>query len=961
VTRRTKGWAFVAAAVVAAATAVGVPASTPKVAAAPADEIVAVVVDGVGNGHGRGLSQWGAYGRAVNAGQTWQQIIATYYGGTTLGGAANETIGVRLLALDGASTTGVFVPSGIVTWNGSQWASLKAVEEAPGIYDVYGSPSVACPDDPVSWTALGEANVVTFTGGDATPAGSIGVCRPDGSVVHYRGAIRVQDDSEGNNRTVNDVAIEDYLNGVVPREVSASWGLAGGGSGMHALRAQAVAARSYALAQNRYSYAKTCDSSSCQVYGGAARRSSATDAAPEVLESNLTNQAIAETAGVILVKDGPVVSAEFSASNGPRTAGGAFPAVDDPWDDVPANPLHRWTRVLDAGAVASKFGLGTLTAAWTEPDPSTSWEGAWDNRVRLVGTSSSTTVSALDFRSQYGLPSHGISVRVVTRGMISPQDFAFIGDSVGASITGSDEAELPALLDGIFATARYDAVSSRCTVGNCTAAPDGLGVAGSLEQGTELVIVELGYNDPSANYGTKIDQVMTALRAKGVQRVGWVNVSTRKSATFANVNNALSTARQRWPELVVLDWNAASSGAQRDRWFTDGVHLTNTGQSEFALWLRSQVLSLATAGPGKLPGGEFLRVPVRGVGDVPPSGVTAVALNVTAVDPSAWGFFTVWPCGSPMPPNASHVNFINAGAVEPNSVLAPVDGTGEVCVWTYASSHVLVDVNGWFTSGFQGQNPNRIVDTRSGQGAPAGKLGAKQVMRVRVAGAAGMPGGATAVALNVTAVEPTGWGYFTVWPCGSPMPNASHVNFVSVGAVEPNSVLMPIDATGEICVWTYASSHVLVDVNGWFTSGFQGQAPVRIVDTREGMGAPRAKLAAGQVLRVPVSGVANVPGSGVTAVAVNVTAAETAGWGFFTVWPCDSPMPNNASHVNFVRAGAVEPNSVLMPVDGSGAICIWTFADAHVLVDVNGWFTSGFEGRAPERFVDTRSGQFGPL
>jgi hypothetical protein len=162
-------------------------------------------------------------------------------------------------------------------------------------------------------------------------------------------------------------------------------------------------------------------------------------------------------------------------------------------------------------------------------------------------------------------------------------------------------------------------------------------------------------------------------------------------------------------------------------------------------------------------------------------------------------------------------------------------------------------------------------------------------------------------------------------------------------------------------VWTYASSHVLVDVNGWFTSGFQGQAPVRIVDTREGMGAPRAKLAAGQVLRVPVSGVANVPGSGVTAVAVNVTAVETAGWGFFTVWPCDSPMPNNASHVNFVRAGAVEPNSVLMPVDGSGAICIWTFADAHVLVDVNGWFTSGFEGRAPERFVDTRSGQFGPL
>jgi hypothetical protein len=96
-------------------------------------------------------------------------------------------------------------------------------------------------------------------------------------------------------------------------------------------------------------------------------------------------------------------------------------------------------------------------------------------------------------------------------------------------------------------------------------------------------------------------------------------------------------------------------------------------------------------------------------------------------------------------------------------------------------------------------------------------------------------------------------------------------------------------------------------------------------------------------------------------VALNVTAVDPAGWGFFTVWPCGSPQPPDASHVNFTAPGAVEPNSVLVPLDSTGRICIWTFADAHVLVDVNGWFVDGFDGTNPRRFVDTRSGQFGPL
>ena len=130
--------------------------------------------------------------------------------------------------------------------------------------------------------------------------------------------------TQGENRTVNVVPLDRYVQGVVPREMPAAWGGDGGGTGLHALRAQAVAARSYGLAQNRYSYAKTCDTQSCQVYGGAGYRAAvnAEDGGPTPIvgnESPFSNQATTDTAGVVLVAGGAVVSAMYSASSGGYT------------------------------------------------------------------------------------------------------------------------------------------------------------------------------------------------------------------------------------------------------------------------------------------------------------------------------------------------------------------------------------------------------------------------------------------------------------------------------------------------------------------------------------------------------------------------------------------------------------------------------------------------------------------
>jgi hypothetical protein len=386
-----------------------------------------VVVDGTGNGHGRGLSQWGAYGWSVYHGSTWQQILAHYYGGTVLGSTANSTIGVRLMTHDGAPFTGIISTIRAAMWNGGAYGGLQAEEIAPNRFRIWGSASPECPGSAVGWSVLsppeGVPGPITFTtSADSVTAAAgtlLGVCRPDGSVVHYRGSIRVLDDN-GANRTVNDVLIESYLRGVVPREVPSSWGNAGNGRGMNALRAQAVAARSFALTQSRYGYAKTCDTPSCQVYGGAAARAhaggpliAACESGNATRECANTNLAIAQTAGVVVRwPDGRMVSTEFSASNGPRTAGGAFPAVDDPADNVPGNPLHRWTRHVDSAAVAAHYGLGILQMATTERDPNSPYDGIWGNRLRLRGTARTVVVSALDFRNTFRLPSHGFVIRV---------------------------------------------------------------------------------------------------------------------------------------------------------------------------------------------------------------------------------------------------------------------------------------------------------------------------------------------------------------------------------------------------------------------------------------------------------------------------------------------------------------------------------------------------------------------
>jgi len=587
------------------------------------------LIYGRGFGHGRGLSQFGSYGWATVHGWSWQQILDFYYGGATGNVVApidnpNDIIRVWLSAM-GTYQTGVVadVQNAVFLEDpvpGRTWTSLVAREVSEKVYRVWGSTTRRCTlpsQDPVTvgFELIGDvadgASFTTQVGNDpaAAPTQVIGLCEPKSDRAHrvryYRGVIRAVNNSRNENRTINVVNMENYLRGVVPRESPASWADAAGGAGMHALRAQAVAARSYASTENRYAgLANTCDTMDCQVYGGSALREGVSEQ-PYSLEDPRTDVAIAETAGVVIRgRNGAVVRTEFSSSNGGRTAGGIFTAQADPGDLAANSSLMVWTRNVSAAQVQQRYPqIGTLTSITTAHDGlGGDWNG-YTTEVTISGTNGSVKVSGWSFRTTFGLPAPWYGVTPVF-----PAEFEaapvgrvlLIGDSVGASIT----AEFASIVAPAYTNVDFQAVPNRCLVGStCVESsvglPDAPAVINALtaETSPTVAVLQLGYNDNPATFSSEIDQVVTALNARAVQRIVFVNLSTRRPSVDYGVSNAaLVAATQRYPNVTVLDWNTYSSGPDKSRWFSDTVHLTNTGRVEFALFLRNQLDELRRAG-----------------------------------------------------------------------------------------------------------------------------------------------------------------------------------------------------------------------------------------------------------------------------------------------------------------------------------------------------------------------------
>jgi hypothetical protein len=340
-------------------------------------------------------------------------------------------------------------------------------------------------------------------------------------------------------------------------------------------------------------------------------------------------------------------------------------------------------------------------------------------------------------------------------------------------------------------------------------------------------------------------------------------------------------------------------------------------------------------GGAALGPGEVRTLGIAGRAGIP-ADATAVVLNVTATEPSVGGFVTVWPSGQPQPAT-SNLNFL-ANQTVPNLVTVGLGAGGSVDLSNaFGTSHLIVDATGWFAPGigFTGAQPARLMDTRAGLGGS--RFGAGESQELGVVGVAGVPSNAVAVALNVTVTDPVLGGFITVWPAGTARPPSSNLNMQD-GQTVANMVLVGVGSGGRVSIYNdNGLTDVLVDVMGWFEpgGGFTGLTPARILDTRASTCG--ATLRAGETRTLAVTGRSGVPGSGVGAVALNVTATNASQQSFLTVWPTGQTRPNT-SNLN-MTAGRNVANLVAVGVGDAGQVSIYNDGGTvDVVIDVMGHF-----------------------
>ncbi len=369
--------------------------------------------DGRGWGHGRGMGQYGALGYATVWGASAATILDWYYGGTTAAsvGTARD-IRVRLTAADNrwfvvASDRGDLVTNAT---GAQRFRTLLVIPQPDNTFALFGGSD--CVGNGGWWFAGVSTPPVQFwianSRADAYDRGQwFALCGDDG-LRYYRGWAEAVTTTSG-SRVVNQLPLEQYLRGVLPREVPASWGDVANGAGMQALMAQAVAARSYALAEQRASLWQTCDTAACQVYGGAALWSPSRSL---LLEDHRTDAAIVATGGVVrLGADGRVARTEFSSSTGGHTAGGTFPAVPDWGDAIPANPNWMWTAQVSAAPLEAEFpALGRVTGITVLARNGLGELGGRATQVQITGTNGSTVIPGDDLRFYLGLKSDWFTV-----------------------------------------------------------------------------------------------------------------------------------------------------------------------------------------------------------------------------------------------------------------------------------------------------------------------------------------------------------------------------------------------------------------------------------------------------------------------------------------------------------------------------------------------------------------------
>jgi hypothetical protein len=360
-----------------------------------------------------------------------------------------------------------------------------------------------------------------------------------------------------------------------------------------------------------------------------------------------------------------------------------------------------------------------------------------------------------------------------------------------------------------------------------------------------------------------------------------------------------------------------------------------------------------------------------------PADATTVTLNVTVVNAAAAGYLTAFPGGADQPVTAS-VTYA-AGAVVGNLVQVSLGTNGEVSLFSSAATDVVVDLEGYTSptaSGGAGAGlfnlltPSaRLCDTRAGNPSnlsngdaqcngsenKGATLLAAGSQTIQVASNNGVPAGATAAVLNVSAVNPMQSGFITAFPAGTDRPFAANVNY-QTGQTTGNRVIVPLPTTGaasgQVTFYSSQATDVVIDVSGYYSaSAGNGSTytsvgrPIRICDTRAGnpstLSGPLFQcvgktLGSASTLVVNVAPSAAVP-AGATDVVVNVTAVNPTVQTFLTVFPGASrPLSSDLNP----SPGDIQGNLTIAALSASGTISVYNNSGSvDVVIDVLGWYS----------------------
>ena len=333
--------------------------------------------------------------------------------------------------------------------------------------------------------------------------------------------------------------------------------------------------------------------------------------------------------------------------------------------------------------------------------------------------------------------------------------------------------------------------------------------------------------------------------------------------------------------------------------------------------------------------------------------MSAVALNVTATQPTASSWLDQLPDGRH---RAQHRGATyGPGQTVSNLVVAKVGTDGKTSLRNASGTvHLIVEVLGWYSDGtgveptggrYAALNPARLLDTRNNIGA-FGSVGSGRVLDLPVTGVGGVPAsGVSAVALNVTATQPTASSWLTNYPTGGTVPNTAALTY-GPGQTVSNLVIAKVGTNGKTSLRNASGSvHLIVEVLGWYSDGtgveptgglFAPVDPVRLLNTRNGIGAPVAPIGPGQSLDLPVTGVGGVPASGVSAVVLNVTATQPTASSWLTNYPTGGTVPNTAALT--YGPGQTVSNLVIAKVGTDGKTSLRNASGSvHLIVEVLGW------------------------